>query len=142
MTALEQAKQRLFEGGFTAVLCRDGVYYTSTARGVLPLVKWVDSGVNFRGFSAADKVVGKATAFLYLLLGVSELYADVISEPARAVLSTGGVAVTFGKCVPYIINRNGDGMCPFEAAVLAISAPEAAKTAIRQKMREMKIGEK
>ncbi len=139
MTALEEAKQRLFEGGFTAVLCRDGGVYTSTARGVLPLCQWLDSGTDFRGFSAADKVVGKATAFLYLLLGVSELYAEVISEPARAVLMAGGVAVTFGKCVPYIINRKGDGMCPFEAAVLAISEPEAAHAAIRQKMQEMNI---
>ena len=74
MSDLENAKQILLEGGYTCVLCRGKEIYTATARGVRPLVDWLDSGLDLRGFSAADKVVGRATAFLYVLLGVRTVH--------------------------------------------------------------------
>ena len=133
------AKELLLEKGYTCVLCRGEQVYTSTLRGVKPLVQWVESGMDLFGFSAADKVVGKATAYLYVLLGIRELYAHVISKSALGVLREQGIDVTYGTLSEHIINRAGDGICPFEAAVTDISEPQAAYTAIRAKMREMNI---
>jgi hypothetical protein len=95
--------------------------------------------LSVRGYSAADKVVGRATAFLYVLLGVSDLYAAVVSRPALDVLISHGISVEYGKCVDNIINRSGDGICPFESAVMNITTPDAAYTAIIEKMRSMGI---
>ena len=50
-----------------------------------------------------------------------------------------GIAVQWGQTVPNIINRQGDGICPFEAAVLHIQDPQTALTAIREKMVQMNI---
>ena len=136
---LKNAREILLSRGYTCVLCRGEETYTSNLRGVKPLVQWVESGLDLRGFSAADKVVGKATAYLYVLLGVRALYAQVISDSALAVLRQQGIAVEYGTLVPHIINRAGDGICPFEAAVMEIGEPEAAYTAIRARMREMHI---
>ena len=133
MSDLQKAKALLASGSYTCVLCRERAIHTATARGVRPLVDWLDSGLDLRGFSAADKVVGRATAFLYVLLGVKEVFAQVMSTPAREALESGGIITSCGREVPGIINRRGDGPCPFEEAVLGITAPADALTAIRKK---------
>lgn len=136
---LMKAKELLESGGYTCVLTDGTNVYTSTLRGVRPLVQFLKSGTITSGFSAADKVIGKATAYLYVLLGVREIYAQVISEPAARVLQENGIYIQYGQMVSNIINRKGDGICPFEAAVMDISEPDKAYDAILLKMQEMNI---
>ncbi|MBR2937330.1 MAG: DUF1893 domain-containing protein [Oscillospiraceae bacterium] len=138
-TALNKAISLLESGGYTCVLTDGDVVFTSNQRGVKPLAQFLESGTAFTGFSAADKVVGRATAYLYALLGVKALYAQVVSQPAIAVLREHGIDVSYGKFVLNIINRKGDGICPFEAAVLEITDPQRAYAAIRQKMQELNM---
>ena len=139
MTDLQRAVRTLSEGGYTCILCRGDEIHTSQARGVRPLVQWLTFGPDFQGFSAADKVVGKATAYLYCLLGVKAVHSLVMSGAAAEVLRENGIAVTQDTLVENIINRSGDGICPFEAAVWEIHTPEEALPAIRKKMVEMNI---
>lgn len=136
---LEKAISLLETGSYTCVLTDGEAVLTSTQRGVKPLVQFLESGTELAGFSAADKVVGRATAYLYVLLGVKALYAQVISQPALAVLQKNGIDTQYGNLVPNIINRKGDGICPFEAAVMDITDPKNAYAAIRRKMQEMNI---
>jgi hypothetical protein len=138
MTDLERAKN-LLTGECTCALCLGDCTYLSTERGVKPLVAWLESGIDFQGFCAADKVVGKATAFLYVLLGVKSVYAKVISKDGLRVLQKRGIAVEKDTIVEYIINRKGDGRCPFEESVLCVDDEKAALQKIRQKMQELGI---
>lgn len=130
-TDLEMARSILAAEGCTCVLCRDGKVYKSTFRGVRPLMEFLESGEDFHGFSAADKVVGKATAFLYCLLGVRAVHANVISEPALQVLQSHGITLTWDQQVSAIRNRAGDGLCPMEMATRDIDDPAQAPAAIR-----------
>jgi hypothetical protein len=127
----------LEEGNFTCVLVHNKACFTATERGVKPLLNWLEQGQDLRDFSAADRVVGRATAFLYCLLGVKEVYARVMSRPAAEVLAAAGIVTEAGQLVDGIINRRGTGPCPFEAAVMDITDPQEALTAIRQKMEQM-----
>lgn len=136
---LEKAKAVLFDNNYTCVLCRGENVHTSRLRGVKPLVTWYVGKTDFTGFSAADKVVGKATAFLYVLLGVRAVYAAVISRSALQVLTSSGIDAEYGSLVENIINRTGDGICPFEEAVLNIDDANDAYAAVREKMEAMKI---
>lgn len=133
----EAAKRRLTAEGFTCVLQHGGTVYVSRQRGVRPLLEWFQSGTDVRGFAAADKVVGKATAFLYVLLGVRSLYAAVISTSALSVLRAHGVDAAYGEEVPFIRNRKGDGMCPFEEAVLSVDDLSEALAVIRTTYAQM-----
>ena len=139
MNNLEKAKKLLAEGDFTCVMCSDSDTLTFTARGVKPLVILLRDEKMLDQYSSADKVVGRATAFLYVLLGIKCVHANVMSRAALAVLNDLGVEASFEKLVDNIINRAGDGICPFEAAVLDINDPDAAYRAILDKMREMRI---
>ena len=136
---MEKARQILEKKGYTCVLRREETVYTATERGVKPLVRWLTQGIDARGFSAADKVVGRATAYLYVLLGVKEVWAGVMSKAAAEVLTRHGITCAQDKLVENIINRAGTGICPFEEAVLDIQTPEEALTAIREKMAQMNI---
>ena len=137
MTDLEIARSHLDSGSYTCVVCKDQTLYFATDRGVKPLLNWLDSGMDMGGFSAADKVVGRATAFLYCLLGVTAVHANVMSRPAAQVLQENGIAAHWGTLVEGIINRRGTGPCPFEAAVMDIQNSDEALTAIRRKMEQM-----
>lgn len=134
---LIKARQILQQQELTCVVCRGEEVHITTARGVKPLMQWLETGVDLEGASAADKVVGKATAFLYCLLGVKAVYAAVMSTTAKDVLQSHGIQAQCGKEVPGIINRAGDGPCPFEAAVLDIQDPDQALHAIREKQMQM-----
>ena len=138
MTAsMERAKALLTEGGYTVVLCRGEVTYTDTRRGVAPLLRLLDTGTDVTAFAAADKVVGKAAAFLYLRLGVAAVHAGVISAPARDLLTAHGVSVAYDTLVPAIRNRAGDGYCPMETVTLPLTDPLEAEAAIRTRLAEM-----
>ena len=121
----------------TCVLIRGDTVLRSTERGIAPLLKLVESGTDVRGFSAADKVVGKATAFLYCLLGVKEIYAPVISTAALEVLNRAGISVTFDVETGMILNRRKTGGCPMETAVRGIDDLPAALAAIRETYQKM-----
>lgn len=136
---MEQARKILEAGSYTCVLRKNDTVFTATERGVKPLVRWLAQGIDVRGFSAADKVVGRATAYLYVLLGVKAVWAAVMSEAAAEVLARHGIAASQDRLVKHIINRQGTGICPFEEAVLNIQTPEEALNAIREKMEKMNI---
>lgn len=124
----------LNSGQYTCVLCRENIIYTSTERGVKPLLDWLDSGINLNGFSAADKVVGKAAAFLYILLGVKEVYAPVMSSDAIKLLIRNGILSECETKVNFIINRTGMGVCPIEQEVKNICDPHQALCAIKKRV--------
>lgn len=134
---LEKAMILLKAGDCTCVLCRDDNVYIAREQGVRPLVAWLDEGRDFTGFSAADKVVGKAAALLYCLLGVTAVYAPVMSQAARTVLQTYGIAVQTGQLVPAIENRTKTGLCPMEIATAGVSDPADALAAIRKKLAQL-----
>ena len=134
---LEQAVELLKETNITCVLCKDGQIYTSTERGVKPLIAFVESGRDYRGFSAADKIVGKAAAMLYVLLGVHTVFAEVMSEGGIYTLARHGIASFCDTSVKEIQNRSNTGICPMEEAVAKIDAPDEGMKAIQKKLSAM-----
>lgn len=127
---LSKAKELLQQGGYTCVLCKADQVYTSTRRGVAPLLAYWQEGLELKDFSAADKVVGKAAALLYCLLGVRAVHAWVMSDPALQFLERHGIAASYEQLVDAIVNRTGDGFCPMETATRHIDDPAQGPGAI------------
>lgn len=138
MDNLEKAKNALSDENFTCVVYDGFKEYTSTMRGVAPLLKWLDEGINLQGFSAADKVVGKGAAYLYILLEVKEIYANVISRPALETLKMHNIPTSYAILTEAVKNRDNTGLCPIESAVMNIDNPHDALTAIRNKLELLK----
>ncbi len=131
------ARRILEAGDYTCVLCRGTDIVTCRDRGVKPLLAL--AGQDHTGYDAADKVVGKATAWLYSLLKIRSLWAKVISRPALEVLEQAGIAVAYETLAEHIINRAGDGICPFEAAVAPAKNADEALEIIQKTAKELGI---
>lgn len=134
---LQKAREILLSNRCTCVLCREDTVLTDHRRGIRPLLELYRSGQDLHGFSAADKVVGKAAAFLYWLMGVKAVYAQIISAPAAKVLAQGGIALEYGTLVSAIQNRDNTGFCPMETAVWDIENPTDAPAAIEKALAQL-----
>ncbi len=128
------------DGGFTCAIFKGEQVYKSQQRGVTPLLEWLEKDADFHDFIAVDKVVGKAAAFLYVLLGVKGVYAFVISEAAEKVLRAHGVDVAYQLKVAAIRNRTNSGFCPMEQAVWNIEEPKTACLAIVKTFENLQKG--
>lgn len=97
---LEQAKALLENNEeYTCAACRAGESFASEEHGIRPLMRWLNEGTDLSGASAADRIVGKAAAFLYVLLGVRTVYAPLMSVPARK------------RCAPTASRRSRTRSC-------------------------------
>lgn len=77
-----------------------------------------------KGAFVADKVVGKAAAALMVVGGVTDVFAGVMSTPARDLLQAGGVETDCLREVPHIVNRTQTGWCPLETLCFGLRTPE------------------
>lgn len=135
---LTLAKELLSTGDYTCVIIKGEQVHTSRQRGVAPLLELLEGKADWKYASAADKVVGRATAMLYILLGVSSVHARVISRSAAEVLDNAGIARSFDRQVDFIQNRTQTGRCPMEQAVEGIDDPAQALAAIRAKLEQLR----
>lgn len=138
MTDLGQARADL--PGHTLALCRAGEVIVSDKRGVAPMVDFILEGHDLSGYSAADRVVGKAAAVLFIKAGIKEIYALTLSESARAILAAHGVRVEWETLTDQIVNRAGNGPCPMESAVAGVDDIDAAFGIICAKLDSMRAG--
>ena len=127
-----RARAHLESGGYTLVLDNGSELIASKARGVGALLAFFEEGRDFSSFHAVDKVVGRAAAFLYILLGIRFVLALTVSKEALRLLEKNGVFVAYDFCVPRIRNREGTGFCPMESAVLNETDPHSALEKIKE----------
>ena len=134
----KHAKNKLLSEGYTCVIYDGKQAILSRERGVSFLFSLYNDSINLKGYFAADKVVGKGAALLYVLLGVDEIYAHVISKSALSVLDNYGIRCTYGTLVEYIINRKGDGICPIENATKSITDAKDAPCVIKNTLEALR----
>ena len=114
-TDIEMAKKTL--EGHSIALCKDGKIITSDLRGIAPMHFFLDNKTDLAGFSAADLIVGKAAAMLFVKAGIKEVYACVMSESGLDFLVGHGIECSYGELCEKIINRDKTDICPMEKAV-------------------------
>lgn len=135
MTDIEKAKEEL--GTHSIALCKNGKVITSDKRGVAPLAEFIQRDTDISGFSAADRVVGKAAAMLMIKAGITEVFALTISESAEKLLKNHGVRVSFKTRTEQIMNRDNTGACPMETTVADTEDIETGCKLIFEKLKKL-----
>lgn len=123
----------LNDENLTCIVEQDGNIYKDTANGIRPILRLYEEQ-QLTNAIVADRVIGKAAAMLIVLGGARELHTMIISEHACTYLKKHNVSFTYERCVPYIINRNKDGMCPMEQTVLDCDDEQEAYHRLLQKL--------
>ena len=126
-----RAERLLREHNQSIVVIRGEDVFESGENGVRALMKLQSGPKLLEGASVADKVVGKAAAMLMIRGHVAEVYAELLSKAGSEALADAGIPFVYRTYAPMILNRDGSGMCPMEAAVSDISNPEEAYEALR-----------
>ena len=134
---LERAKELMNKESATLAIVLNDYEELFFERGVKPLMMLLNRNNDYSKYSASDRVIGKAAAFLYVNLGIKNIYTDIISEKALDVFNSYGVNVFYQTKVPLISNRDKTGYCPMETLVLNIDDPKDAYEAIKNKIKEM-----
>ena len=117
--------ERLDAEQCSCVIYNEGETRVFWERGVQDLYRLLKTEPDFlRGAFIADKVIGKAAAALMALGGVDEVFARVISSPAREFLERSGIKVDCLSEVPHIINRTRTGWCPLETRCFRMHTAE------------------
>lgn len=129
----------ILESGYTCVLVKGKMSFTSKRNGIVPMVKFLNDEIDLEGFSVADKIVGKAVAMLFVLAEVKEVYAEVLSKTAISVLEANGIAYSYKILTDNIINRQGTGLCPMEETVKDIFDCKQAYEKIKVKLASLNI---
>ena len=137
-TALALLRGRLEDENLTCIAQKSGLTLTTRQRGIRPLLDWIAQGEDLRGACAADRIVGKAAALLYVLMGVKGVYAEVISRSGLAVLKKYKICAEFATLTPNIRSRDGSGLCPMEQTVLTIEEPLEAYAALVKKAEQLR----
>lgn len=122
-TDLQRAVAALKQG-HTIAFCKNREIITSDERGIAPTLTLLRQGKDLRGYSVADKIVGRAAAMLFVKAGIVSVYAVTLSQGAKALLESHKIPTQYETLTQKIINRRGDGICPMEKAVEDIGDDE------------------
>lgn len=132
---LLQAKSAL--NGHTIALCKGDTLIVCDKKSIRPMLDFISEGKDLSGFSAADLVVGKAVATLFVYAKIKCVYSKVMSRPALEYLQSHGIDAKCDTLVENIINRAGDGICPMEQCVQNIDDASVAYAALKDKIMQM-----
>ncbi|MBR6329965.1 MAG: DUF1893 domain-containing protein [Lachnospiraceae bacterium] len=136
MNDIELAKKNL--DGHSICLCREGEIIFDDGRGISPMMRFLSSGRDLKGFACADIIVGKAAAMLFVKAGIVSVYGRTMSEAGKAYLEEYGIPCTCETITDRIINRSGTDVCPMEKTVAGISDCDEAYEALKAKLEQLR----
>jgi len=131
---LELAEKLLSEKDYSIVVVKNGEVLThKTGEGIKPILEAIDELQEaMYGTTVGDRILGKASALLCVYAHVTAVYSPQATKTALAVLITAGIVGQADTLVPYISNKQGDGMCPFEKMLIDIDSSEKAYTILKK----------
>ena len=93
----------------------DRLLFASTKDGLQPLLEYI-AGIapHQNDITIFDKIMGNAAALLSVKADCHRLYSPLASQLAINTLTDYNIECHFTEIVPYIQNREGQGMCPME----------------------------
>ena len=102
------------------------------------MLGFIREGKDFAGYCAADRVVGRAAAMLFVKAGVRAVFADVMSVGAERLLKAHGIETGCDTLADVILNFDKTGPCPMESAVCDTDDIDGGMLRIIKKADEMK----
>ncbi|MEA1964175.1 MAG: DUF1893 domain-containing protein [Candidatus Aerophobetes bacterium] len=136
---IELAKIVLNSFNYSLVVVKEGrLLGKKRERGIKPFLKVINElGKNIENATVGDRIVGRAIALLSLYVKIKEIYTPLVSQKAIEVLKKEKIGIHADKIVPYIKNREGTGVCPFEKLLIRVNSPQKAFKLVKDKLGEL-----
>ena len=102
--------------------------------GVKPILQAIEEmGDDIYDSVIGDKILGKASALLCRYAKASGVYSPQGTKTAIALLIMGGIPCQIDKMIPFIQNKAGDNICPFEKMLSDVDSPDEAYRILKEK---------
>ncbi len=119
------ARDSLLNSNSSIVIVKNGVLLTKkSGNGIRPLLDTIQElKKEMNGSIIGDKILGKASALLCIYGKVKGVYSPQSTESAISLLSREDIIYETDKIIPYVKNKYGDDICPFEKMIENIEQP-------------------
>ena len=137
MNDLNIAREVLSTNDYSVVVIKYGkVWKQKKGEGVRPMLEAIEEmGEAIHDSVIGDKILGKASALLCRYAKASGVYSPQGTKTAIALLIMGGVPCQIDKMIPFIQNKDGSDICPFEKMLKDINEPDEAYKVLKEKIK-------
>jgi len=133
---MDSVREILTKTEHSIVVIKNGNILTKKqGEGIKPILEAIDElKDNINGSIIGDRILGKASALLCRYAMVKGVYSPQATKTAIALLIMAGIPTQIDEVIPYIKNRIGDGVCPFEEMLKNVTSPEEAYNILKKKV--------
>jgi hypothetical protein len=125
---LRYAKLELRQHNLNLVIVKNGnLVFKTRSPGIIGFLLAIEKvGADLVDASVADRIVGRAAAFLCAYAEIASVFAVTISAEGREVLKKSEIHCEYKHLVPHILNSTQTAICPFEELTSGLMDPEEA----------------
>ena len=138
---LELAREVLSTKDCSIVVINYGkIWKQKKGDGIRPILEAIDEmDDDIHDSIIGDRILGRASALLCRYAKAKGVYSPQGTKTGIALLIMGGVPCQVDELIPFIKNRDGDSLCPFEKMLKDITSPEEGYKILKEKMLANKI---
>jgi hypothetical protein len=129
--------QNVIANEYVSVVIVDNgkIWRKKKGQGIRPFVEVIEEvGDEIHGSVIGDRILGRASALLCRYSKVRAVYSPQATKTAIALLIMGSVPAQVDKLIPFVKNRDGSGLCPFEKMLENIDEPKKAYNFLKEKV--------
>ena len=135
---IELLKEELCKRDFSVIAYYKNCYYISYKSGIKPiLLPLRRKTLFFKDSILVDKAIGKAVAMLLIRSQVKEVHTLLMSKEAVKLFEKYHIKYSYDKLCDYIMNNNGDDLCPMEKTVLDVDDLDEAYHLLDNKLNSL-----
>jgi hypothetical protein len=111
------------------------IWMKKKGEGIKPMLEAIEEmGEDINESVIGDKILGKASALLCRYAKANGVYSPQGTKTAIALLIMGGVPCQIDQMIPFIQNKDGDDVCPFEKMLKDVTSPDEAYKILKEKI--------
>jgi len=133
---MEIARQVLMKSDTSILVIRDKKIISRVqGLGIRPIMETIEKlGDEMEGTVVGDRILGKASALLCKYSKVKGVYSLQATKTAIAILIMSGIPGQTEELVPFIKNKDGNDICPFEKLLKDTNNAEEAYKILKNKL--------
>lgn len=133
---LELAREVLTSTDYSIVVISNGkIWKQKQGEGIRPILETIEEmGEDIFDSVIGDRILGKASALLCRYVKAKGVYSPQGTKTGIALLIMGGVPCQVDQLIPFIKNRDGSDLCPFEKMLENVDTPEEAYRILKEKV--------
>jgi hypothetical protein len=113
----------------------DKIWKKKKGEGIRPFLEVIEEmGEDIHGSVIGSRILGRASALLCCYSKVRAVYSPQATKTAIALLIMGSIPSKVDQLIPFIKNRDGSGLCPFEKLLQNINEPKEAYNVLKEKV--------